>query len=149
MKTEGAVTWTAKFDNHPARVASRRSMETVARRDKDAWLALYATDALIEDPVGPSPFDPEGAGHRGHERMVSFWDGTIESTERLDFEIWESMVSGDEVANVGAVIAHLGGGAIMRTDGIYVYRVNGEGKIVSLRTFWEFERAMATITQGS
>jgi hypothetical protein len=33
---EGVVRWSAPFDDHSARVASRRSMEMVALRDKDA-----------------------------------------------------------------------------------------------------------------
>jgi ketosteroid isomerase-like protein len=145
--TEGAMTWTASEDHHPARLASRRSMEAAARKDKAGWLALYADDALVEDPVGPSPLDPEGHGHRGHDRLSAFWDATIATTERLDFEIVESLVSGDEVANVGSVTAYLPGNMRMRTDGIYVYRVDKAGRIISLRTFWEFDRAMATLAQ--
>lgn len=122
-------------------------MEAAARRDRNGWLALYAPDAHLQDPVGPSPIDPDGAGFRGHERLSAFWDGTIATTERLDFEIRQSFVAGDEVANVGTVIAQLPGGVCMRTDGIYVYRVGPDGKIVSLRTYWEFDRAMATLAQ--
>jgi hypothetical protein len=36
----------------------------------------------------------------------------------------------------------------MRTEGIYVYRVARDGKIVSLRTYWEFDRAMGTLAQA-
>ena len=142
---EGIVRWSAQFDDHPARVASRRSMELVAARDKDGWIALYSEDALIEDPVGPSPFDPQGAGHRGREHMAVFWDGTIATTERLDFEIVSSYAAGDEVANVGNITAHLPGGVQLETNGVYVYRVNASGSITSLRAFWEFERAMGTV----
>ncbi len=144
---DGVLTWTASTDDHPARVASRRSMEAASRKDKAGWLALYTPDALIEDPVGPSPFDPEGHGHRGHDRMSAFWDATIATTERLDFEITDSFVSGNEVANIGTITAHLSPGTCLRTVGIFVYRVDGSGKISSLRTFWEFDRAMATLTQ--
>ncbi len=139
------MTWNAPFDDHPARVASRKSMETVSRRAKEEWLDLYAEDALIEDPVGASPFDPEGKGHRGRERMAAFWDGTIATTERLDFEINESYVAGNEVANVGNITAHLPGGVKMQTFGVYVYRVSPDGLIESLRSYWEFDRAMGTV----
>ena len=120
-------------------------MELVAARDKDAWIALYSEDALIEDPVGPSPFDPKGAGHRGREHMSMFWDGTIATTERLDFDIVSSYAAGDEVANVGTITAHLPGGVQMETSGVYVYRVNVRGEITSLRAFWEFARAMGSM----
>jgi len=25
-------------------------------RDKDAWLAVFDDDGIVEDPIGPSPF---------------------------------------------------------------------------------------------
>src|SRR5581483_6379658 len=135
---EGVLTWNAAWDDHPARVISRRSMEMVAKRAKDKWLALYSPDAFIEDPVGPSPFDPQGLGHRGRERMAAYWDGTIAITEQLDFVIEASYTAGREVANVGAVIAHLPENVHLQTNGVYVYRIGDDGLISSLRAFWEF-----------
>ena len=146
--SEGTVRWNAAYDDHPARVASRKSMEMVAKKRKDAWLALYADDTLIEDPVGPSPFSPDGTGHRGKDHASSFWDSTIAATERLDFEITASYATGWEVANHGVITATLPGGQQMRTEGIFVYRVDAKGLITSLRAHWEFERAMGTMTPG-
>jgi steroid Delta-isomerase len=142
---EGKLTWNAPMDDHPARIASHKSMETVSRRAKEEWLDLYSDDALIEDPVGPSPFDPAGKGFRGRARMAAFWEATIATTEQLDFEINESYVAGKEVANVGNIMAHLSGGIKLQTLGVYVYRVGPDGLINSLRTFWEFDRAMGTV----
>ena len=48
-----------------ARDLGRASMAAVEAGDRAAWLALFADDAVVEDPVGPSAFDPEGHGHRG------------------------------------------------------------------------------------
>ena len=39
---------------HPARAAANRSMDAVQRKDKQAWLDLFAEDAIVEDPIGPS-----------------------------------------------------------------------------------------------
>lgn len=49
------------FIAHPARDASLASMEAVEAGDRDTWLALFADDAVVEDPIGPSAFDPDGA----------------------------------------------------------------------------------------
>ena len=65
-----------------------RSMEIVQRKGenaKETWLALFADDAVIEDPIGPSPLDPEGRGHRGKEAIAAFWDLAI-ATVKLRFE---------------------------------------------------------------
>jgi steroid delta-isomerase len=122
---------------HPARAAAARSMDAVARGAKDEWLALFAADAVVEDPVGPSFFDPEGAGHRGTTAISAFWDKAIALAERLEFDISESFAAGDEVANVGTITAFLPGGARVDTRGVFVYRVNSSGLIRSLRAFWE------------
>lgn len=142
-----AVTWSGPDTEHPARTASRRSMDAVSRRAKDEWLALFADDAVIEDPVGVSMFDPTGNGHRGPEAISAFWDLTIGNAERLEFDIRDSFAAGNEVANVGTISAFLPGGARVDTEGVFVYRVNDDGKVVSLRAFWETERAMATLRQ--
>ena len=128
---------------HPAHAAGRRSREAAIAKDKDAWLALFAEDAIVEDPVGPSPFDPEGKGHRGLDAISRFWDLTIANTDKLEFDFRDSFRCGNEEANVGAIITTFGGHQIT-AEGVFTYRVNDEGKLVALRAYWEVDRATAT-----
>ncbi len=141
------ITWTAPDTTHPARTASRRSMDAVSRGAKDEWLALFAEDAVVEDPVGVSMFDPTGNGHHGHAGIGAFWDMTIANVERFEFSIKDSFAAGPEVANIGTISAILPGGARVDTEGVFVYRVRDDGLILSMRAFWETERAMATLRQ--
>jgi ketosteroid isomerase-like protein len=141
------ITWSGPETTHPARTASRRSMDAVTRRAKEEWLALFAEDAVVEDPVGRSMFDETGDGHRGPAAIAAFWDKTIGITERMEFDIRDSFAAGNEVANVGTITAFLPGGSVVDTEGVFVYRVNDDGLVVSLRAFWETERAMATLRQ--
>ena len=129
-----------------ARDVSQASMRAVKARDKDAWLALWHDDGCVEDPVGPSFLDPDGKGHRGKEAIGAFWDANIGSLESVDFEIADSFLAGDEVANVGTIVLGLPGGSTGRCEGVFVYRVDDDGKLVSLRAFWEVDRMMATVT---
>jgi steroid Delta-isomerase len=133
------------MSEHPARLASQRSMDAVRRRAKDEWLALFAENAVVEDPVGPSHFDPEAKGHHGKDGIATFWDMTVAITDRLDFDIRDSFACGDEVANIGVITSTVGGNTQMDAEGVFIYRVNDEGSIVSLRAFWELDRAMTTI----
>lgn len=133
---------------HPARLAASRSMDAVRRRSKEDWLALFADDAVLEDPVGPSMFDPAGTGHHGKEAISAFWDKAIALPERFEFDIADSFAAGSEVANVGTISAFFTGGTRVDTEGVFVYRVNSAGLIVSLRAFWETERAMATLQKS-
>ena len=135
-------------EEHPARLASQRSMSCAERKAKEEWLALFTDDAILEDPVGSSPLDPEGKGHRGKEALNVFWDSNI-ANSGTKFTIRESYVAGNEVANVGRIDLTLADGSTAICDGVFVYKVNDEGKIVSLRTFWECEKMMATIKPAS
>lgn len=141
------VCWEPAAEQPAARQAAWNSMNAVVEKDKAAWLALFAPDAIVQDPVGPSMFDEVGKGHRGHEAISAFWEQTIAGAERLDFVIRDSHAAGDEVANVGTITTYLPGNYRVDTDLVAVYAVNGEGLIVSMRAFWETERAMATARQ--
>jgi ketosteroid isomerase-like protein len=123
-----------------ARELARRSQAAVAAKDRDAWLSLFASDAVVQDPIGPSPLDPLGAGHRGQDAIAAFYDNVIAPPERITFEIERSYQCGDEVADVGVIRTTLAGGqhvAVVR--GVYTYRSNGAGQLAALRAFWEFD----------
>ncbi len=53
-----------------ARVAAQRSMDAIRRRAKVDWAVLFAEDAVVEDPVGPSHFSPDDTGHRGRDASL-------------------------------------------------------------------------------
>lgn len=142
------VCWDETAEQPPARRAALASMRAAAARDKDAWLALFAPDAVVEDPVGPSGFDPEGKGHHGYDGLSAFWDKTIGIVERFEFTVHDSHAAGDEVANVGTITSYLAGNYRVDTDLVAVYRVNADGELLSMRAFWETERAMATARQA-
>lgn len=131
---------------HPARLMSQRSMAAVGAKDRDAWVALFADDGVVEDPVGPSWLDPTGQGHRGKEAIGAFFDSTIATTEAIRFEIHDSFAAGSEVANVATIHLTLPGGTTSRCEGVFVYRVDDDGKLASLRAIWEVDRMMATMT---
>lgn len=128
---------------HPAHLAGQRSRDAVAARDKETWLSVFADDAIVEDPIGPSPFDPEGKGHRGRDAISAFWDKAIAPTDKIEFKFVDSFACGNEQANVGSIVTTMAGHQIT-TDGVFTYRVNDEGKLIALRAFWEVERAATT-----
>lgn len=134
---------------HPARVAAQRSMAAVSAKDRQAWLDLFTDDGCVEDPVGRSPLDEEGTGHRGKAAIGAFWDKTIALMERIDFDLIASYAAGDEVANVATITTHMPGEMVGRTDGVFVYRVDDEGRLTNLRAFWEFDAMIATIRKRS
>jgi steroid delta-isomerase len=132
-------------EEHPARLASQRSMRAVEGHTKAAWLDLFADEAIIEDPVGVSPLDPTGNGQRGKAAISAFWDAHI-APNRIAFDIRHSNAAGNEVANVGIITTTMPNGMRAVAEGVFVYRVNAAGKLVSLRAFWEFDQMIAGLS---
>ena len=67
-----------------AQEASRKSGKYVVEGARQAWLDLFADDALVQDPVGVSPLDPSRQeshrgvlGHGDAERDREFRDPRI------------------------------------------------------------------------
>ncbi len=129
---------------HPAREAAIRSVTCVQNKDREGWLALWAEDGVIEDPVGPSPLDPEGKGHRGMEAITAFYDNVIAAGD-VRFCIRQTFACGNECANVGTITTRMAQGSVSRTELVMIYKVDDAGKVVSLRAFWEFADSAASI----
>ena len=125
-----------------ARDLARRSQAAVHAKDRTAWLDLFADDAVVADPIGPSPLDLAGEGHRGPTAIAAFYDQVIAPNDQITFEIERSYLCGDEVADVGIIRTTLPGGRhIVVVRGVYTYRGNGSGKLAALRAYWEFDAA--------
>ncbi|MBV6416050.1 MAG: hypothetical protein CMLOHMNK_00578 [Steroidobacteraceae bacterium] len=134
-----------KFTNR-AQQAGAESLAAVRAKNKAAWLDLFADDAVIQDPVGVSPLDPSGLGHRGKEAIGRFWDVAI-APGQLDTRIRESYPTGDECANVATFVNRMPNGLEIATDLVVVYRVDARGKIVSLKAYWEYAKIAAQLGQ--
>ena len=119
---------------------SKKSMEMSEAKDREGWLALFADDAVVEDPVGPSMFDPDAKGHRGKEAITAFYDTVIVTSEKIEFTIRDSYECGSEVANVGQIRITLPGNQVGIVPIVNIYKVNDAGKLVALRSFWEADK---------
>ncbi len=124
---------------HPARDVAKASMAAVEAGDRAGWLGLFAPDAIVEDPIGQSMFDPEGHGHRGAQAIAEFYD-TVIASGVISFSIRESYASELECANVGTITTTLPDGSRAIVDGVYTYRIDDQGRLVALRAYWEPDR---------
>ena len=66
---------------HPAKRISLLSREYVHSHNKEGWLGLFSQDAIIEDPIGVSPIDEAGKGHRGVAARKAFWENNIANSD--------------------------------------------------------------------
>jgi steroid Delta-isomerase len=119
---------------------SKKSMVFSEAKDRDGWLGLFADDAVVEDPVGPSFVSEDGSGQRGIAAITAFYDNVISQSERLKFTIHQSIECGDEVCNIGELQITLPGNQVAVVQLANIYKVNAEGKLASLRSFWEQDK---------
>lgn len=133
----------------PAYAAARASWTAANAKDRSGWLELWAPEGRIEDPVGPSFLDPAGEGHAGPDGLAEFWSKAVSTPDHIEFRFDRATAGGDsELLCTGTIRTHMGD-QIMDAAGGVIYRVDAEGRMLSLRAFWEPDVAMATMRPAS
>lgn len=115
-----------------AKELAETSLRLTKERDRDGWLALFAPDALVEDPVG-------GGQRQGIDAIAEFYDTTISTVESFDYEIERSYLCGGEVAMV-IRFAIVAAGVQLDMDVVNIYAATDDGRLQSLRSFWDGTR---------
>jgi ketosteroid isomerase-like protein len=116
-----------------ARELAETSLRLTKEQDRDGWLALFAPDAYVEDPVG-------GGRKEGIEAIAAFYDTTISTVESFEYEIERSYVGGNEAAVV-VKFAIAGPGFALDMDVVNVYEAAADGEhLQSLRSWWDGTR---------
>lgn len=104
------------------------------RNDKAAFLALWAADGVLEDPVGTP-------AHVGVDALGAFWDGARELADRIVLKPQSTILAGGEAAVVIEIHAHMGeGGLVMQA--VDVMQFDDNGRLTNVRAYWD----MATAT---
>lgn len=101
--------------------------------DRDAFLDAFADEGVIEDPVGTP-------AHAGRDARGAFWDTVHQLTERMTFDVKDVVVCGSEAAMVFRIHAGTADAGIV-LDAVDVFQVDDDGKISSMRAFWDMSRA--------
>ena len=130
---------------HPAERAARAAMGAVTAGDRAAWLQAYADDAVLHDPVGGSPLDPDASGLKGRPALERFWDLTIAPND-VCFTIAAVHPSGDEAAVVASVDIAFANGARVAYDGVFVYTVDDAGRIASVCSYFDLQGIIAALS---
>jgi steroid delta-isomerase len=120
-----------------ARDLAMASLSAINANDKQRWLDLFEDDGFVQDPVGVSRFDAEGKGHHGKAAIAAFYDLFKQSMKTLDYTIHHSALGGDEVAAYVTLHITTHDGQKFDAPVLNVYRMSPNGKLASLRSFWE------------
>ena len=124
--------------DHPAIQANMDSIRLASQGDKEGWLALYAEDAVVQDPVGVSPFDATGAGHIGKAAIAQFWDNVI-GPSNMTITVHKRIPSGEQACAVHqTAVNSLGENMTTEVEMVAVYELNEAGKIQRMSAFWSW-----------
>ena len=97
-------------------------------RELDAWLAIFADDVELEDPVG-------GVPKQGRSALRTTWDRSQTADRRWELRPRRVVDCGAEAAvdlvNVGTL-----DGRTETVESIEIWRVDAAGLVVSVRTFF-------------
>jgi ketosteroid isomerase-like protein len=117
----------------PSKEQMTQAVEAYCRaqtaKDRTAWLALFAEDAVHEDPVGT-------VRNEGLAKIAAFWD----SFQGNDLELWltePTIVCGDEA--IAFMKCRTGRGESRRESGRIVDQMvfDHAGKIKAVRAFYD------------
>ena len=100
-------------------------VHAVSGDDVDAVLALYADDAVVEDPVGAPP-------QEGKDALRAFYQIAVDSVERMDLEGNVRVRGRWGAAAMRAKVK----GADLVMETLDVMEFNDEGLIVRMTAYW-------------
>ena len=108
-------------------------------------LDLFSFRVEAEDDLGELEQAVERYGC--HVTRVSRGEA-VGQGESIRFEIRQSFLCGDEIANVGVIRITVAPGLIVEVDGVYTYRRSSDGMIAALRAYWEPD-SIRTVEQSA
>lgn len=104
-------------------------LATFSAGDREAWLALFAPDATLEDPVGSDVC-------KGRDEIGAFWDRSRSLTDSITLHLVQGPGGNDhEAAFAMEAHAEMGGNAMVIPT-IDVMTFDEDGLITAQRAFW-------------
>ncbi len=108
-----------------------RYWSTLSAGDREGWLALFADDATMEDPVG-TPLK------RGKDEIGAFFDQSVAAADAVELRgMGATVIVGNEAAFAMEVRPTVGGAA-MTMPVIDVMTFDDDAKITTQRAFVDF-----------
>ncbi len=126
-----------------ALAAVERSPAAVAVHDRDAWVAAFTFDGVVEDPVGSQP-------HRGTTAIARFYD-TFVAPRDIAFHRDVDIVVGSTVIRDLELEVQMAAGLTLRIPAYLRYHLEGDAgelKIAELSAFWELPSMVGQFLKG-
>lgn len=116
------------------------SPDLVGKHDREGWINLFSTNAIVQDPVGAGPNRKGKDMRKGKDALGRFYDIFI-GPNTIKFDVHQDIVVGNEMVREVSINTTLPNGAITIVHCFLIYRVvdeGGQAKIEELRAHWDF-----------
>jgi steroid Delta-isomerase len=109
----------------------QRYVEVFSAGDRAGYLSLFTDDATVEDPVGAEVVS-------GPDGLAGFWDGVRAMSPEIELQLTGAprLAAGEAAFPMRAVTTL--GDAKLAVEIIDVMTFADDGRITSLRAFWDF-----------
>ncbi|HSY70186.1 MAG TPA: nuclear transport factor 2 family protein [Edaphobacter sp.] len=107
--------------------------------DVDRWVSIFAPDAESHDPVGTPPL-------LGHDALRQFLTEIFSVFETIGLIEDHIFVTGDSAAVKWTGLGRGRNGKDVIFEGIDVIECNPDGKIISVRAYWNPAPIVAAVT---
>jgi hypothetical protein len=117
----------------------RRSPELVLAQDRAGWLALFADDGVVEDPVGSAPHARRPGA--GLDCPLSRFYSTFIAGNRIEFDVHRDLAGGGgELLRDVTIRTRLSTGQDLRVPAYLLYQATATPaglRIARLRAIWD------------
>jgi steroid delta-isomerase len=118
--------------------ASSRYFEALNRIDREAYLACFGEEAIVQDPYGGRTFT-------GREGLNKWFNGMDRTWDRFTMTPGEAYSAGDRLAVQWTAEATSKQGKTARFAGINVFTIGEDGLIRRLEGYWDAAAMMAQL----
>ncbi len=118
--------------------AVRDYFAAIRAMDVNSWLATFAEDAVSQDPVGAPPM-------RGHAALRQFFEGIAGAFEQVGLFEDHVFVVGNQAAVKWTGRGTGKNGREVTFEGIDIFEINDDGKIQTVRAYWQPAMMMAQL----
>jgi hypothetical protein len=126
-----------------------RSPELVDKHDREGWLDLFSSNAIVEDPVGAGPNRKGKDMRKGKDALGRFYDIFI-GPNKIKLDVHQDIVVGCEMVREVSIHTTLPNGAITVVHCYLTYGIaeeDGQPKIEILRAHWDLGKSAQAMIQ--
>jgi steroid Delta-isomerase len=138
VKAAGTLSPTSSLTPEQIEAAVEEYFDAVSAHDVQRYVNTFAPDGVLEDPVGTPPL-------QGTAAITGFITNIIAPFSDIKHRIQDVVVCGNEAAVNWKLDLKTTTNKHITIDGMGIFRFNQDGKLESVREFWDLAAFLADL----